>query len=47
MEHFFFAGVVCVFIGALLGAFFIALLAAADRDRLPEPHPVRPDGVSA
>jgi hypothetical protein len=40
MEHLLLAGVVGVFIGALLGVLFIALLAAADRDRLPEPSPM-------
>jgi predicted PurR-regulated permease PerM len=47
MEHLLLAGVVGVFIGVLLSVFFIALLAAADRDRLPEPSPVRTHAVSA
>jgi hypothetical protein len=47
MEHLLLAGVVGVFVGVLLGVFFMALLAAADRDRFPEPSPVRTHTVSA
>ena len=41
MASFFPAGVVGLFIGFLLGVVCMAMLAASDRDRLPEPPPVR------
>ena len=46
MEYLLLAGAVGLFFGVLLGVFFMALLGAADRDRLPEPSPVRTHAVS-
>ena len=46
MEYLLLAGVVGLFLGVLLAVFFMALLGAADRDRLPEPSPVRTHAVS-
>ncbi|MBP1774812.1 MAG: hypothetical protein H6Q86_818 [candidate division NC10 bacterium] len=45
MASFLPAGVVGLFIGFLLGVLCMALLAASDRDRLPEPPPVRTHAV--
>jgi hypothetical protein len=41
MEYLLLAGVVGLFLGVFLGVFLMALLGAADRDRLPEPLPER------
>jgi hypothetical protein len=41
MEYLLLAGVAVLFLGVLLGVFLMALLSAADRDRLPEPLPER------
>lgn len=40
------AGMVGLFLGVLLGVFLMALLNAADRDRLPEPLPERSHALS-
>lgn len=40
------AGVVGLFIGFLFGVVCMAMLAASDRDRLPEPPPVRTYAVN-
>ena len=47
MEYVLLASVVGLFLGVLLGVFFMALLGAADRDRFPEPSPVWTGAVSA
>jgi hypothetical protein len=47
MEHLLLAGMVGLFLGVLLGVFFMALLGAADRDRLPEPTPAQTHAVNA